>query len=175
MCRHKGIGMNKPKKKKVPVPKFFAVRLQLRGLEPEPAAVVDLVGAGPPAAQPPLSPCMQLVKDLERGAWLLEQEAAEARAALAKVQAQAAIEEKVHDACWRALDKAKPSTSCAVLEKRIEKAKILQLEEVLSFYEVEKAKSDSFEAHFKAAQMHCYAKDVKIARLQRMLAEAKKA
>ena len=102
MCRHKGIGMNKPKKKKVPVPKFFAVRLQLRGLEPEPVAVVDLVGAGPPAAQPPLSPCMQLVKDLERGAWLLEQEAAEARAALAKVQAQAAMEEKVRDACERA-------------------------------------------------------------------------
>ena len=41
--------------------------------------------------------------------------------------------------------------------------------------EVEAAKSDSFEAHFKAAQMHGYAKDMTIARLQRMLAEAKKA
>ena len=110
MCRHKGIGMNKPKKKEVPVPQFFTVRLQLRGLEPEPPADVDQDGGGPPAAQPPPSPCMQLVKDLERGAWLLEQEAAEARAALAKVQAQAAIEEKVRDACRRALDKAKPST-----------------------------------------------------------------
>ena len=47
MCRHKGIGMNKPKKKKVPVPKFITVRLLLRGLEPEPAADVDLERAGP--------------------------------------------------------------------------------------------------------------------------------
>ena len=85
MCRHKGIGMNKPKKKQVPVPNFFAVRLLLRGLEPEPAADVDLDGGGPPAAQPPPSPCMQLVKDLERKARLLEQKAAEARAALVKV------------------------------------------------------------------------------------------
>ena len=70
---------------------------------------------------------------------------------------------------------AKPSTSCAVLEKRIEKSRTLLMEEVLSICEVEAAKSDSFKAHFKAAQMHGYAKDVKIARLQRMLVEAKKA
>ena len=39
---------------------------------------------------------------------LLDQEAAEARAALVKVEAQAAIDEKVRDACccWRVLDKA---------------------------------------------------------------------
>ena len=111
MCRHKGIGMNKPKKKKVPVPQFFAVRLQLRGLEPEPPAVVDQVGAGPPAARPQLSPCKELVHDLEQKAWLLDQEAAEARAALAKVQAQAAMEEKVRDACRRALDKARKHAS----------------------------------------------------------------
>ena len=49
---------------------------------------------------------------------LLDQEAAEARAALVKVEAQAAIDEKVRNACWRALDKAKPSTSYTVLEKR---------------------------------------------------------
>ena len=88
MCRHRGIGMNKPKKKAVTVPNFFAVRLLLCGLEPEPAADVDLERGGPPAAQPQPSPGKQLVKDLERGgAWLLEQEAAEARAALAKAKA----------------------------------------------------------------------------------------
>ena len=37
----------------------------------------------------------QLVKDLEREARLLEQKAAEARAYLGKVRAQAAIDEKV--------------------------------------------------------------------------------
>ena len=98
MCRHKGIGMNKPKKKKVPVPKFFAVRLQLRGLEPEPAAVVDLERAGPRAARPQPSPCKQLVNDLEQQAWLLDQEAAEARAAVAKAKADFELAFKVNNA-----------------------------------------------------------------------------
>ena len=116
MCRHKGIGMNKPKKKQVPVPNFFAVRLLLRGLEPEPFADIDLERGGPPAAQPQPSPGKQLVKDLEREAWLLEQEAAEACAAVTKAKADFAIQDKMHDACLRALSKAKPSTSFTVLD-----------------------------------------------------------
>ena len=40
MCRHKGIGMNKPKKKKVDVMKYVRVKVLLRGVciapEPEP-------------------------------------------------------------------------------------------------------------------------------------------
>ena len=172
MCRHKGIGMNKPKKKKVPVPKFFAVRLQLRGLEPEPAAVVDLVGAGPPAAQPPLSPCMQLVKDLERGAWLLEQEAAEARAAVKKAKADHELAFRVSNACLRAMSKAKPSTSSTVLYNRQQKLHTWEMELVWSMHAVEAAKADSFRAHFKAEMMRGYAKDVTIARLKRMRAGA---
>ena len=166
MCRHKGNGMNKPKKKKVPVPKFFAVRLQLRGLEPEPVADVDLDGAGPPAAQPPPSPCKQLVKDIEQKAWLLEQEAAEACAAVTKAKADYEIAYKVHDACERALSKAKPSTSFTVLDNRERKLRKVEMEKVWSMHALEAAKADSFKAHFKAAQMRGFAKDATIARLK---------
>ena len=98
MCRHKGIGMNKPKKKKVPVPQFFAVRLQLRGLEPEPPAVVDQVGAGPPAARPQLSPCKQLVHDLEQEARLLDQEAAEPGGARGCYKGEGGLRDRVQGA-----------------------------------------------------------------------------
>ena len=175
MCRHRGIGMNKPKKKAVTVPKLSAVRLLLRGLEPEPAADVDLERAGPPAARPQPSPCKQLVNDLEQKAWLLDQEAAEARAAVAKAEADFEIAYRVHDACLHALSKAKPSTSLTVLKNRELKLKKVEMERLWSMHGCEAAKADSYKAHFKAAQMHGYAKDVKIARLQRMLVEAKKA
>ena len=119
---------------------------------------------------------MQLVKDLEREARLLDQKAAEARAALVKVRAQAAIDEKVRDACWRVLDKAmaKPSTSFTVLDKRERKMHSLKYEEILSCCELEAAKADSFEAHFMAKKMRGFAKDATIRRLKRMLDEAKK-
>ena len=73
---------------------------------------------------------------------------------------------KVRDACLRALDKAKPSTSYTVLEKREQKRHRLILEGYKSLCELETARADSMEAHFKAEMMRGFAKDATIRRLK---------
>ena len=67
------------------------------------------------------------------------------------------------------------TTSLTVLNNRELKLKKVEMERLWSMHGCEAAKADSYKAHFKAAQMRGFAKDVTIARLQRMLAEAKKA
>ena len=111
MCRHKGIGMNRPKKKKVSVPSLPEVKLLLSGYAPEPTRAPDLQRPEPPTQDAPPSPGAVLVKDLERYAAVMAYEAQRARDAYANAMEQHAGRKRLNQACWRALDRARPSTS----------------------------------------------------------------
>ena len=109
MCRHRGIGMNRPKKKKVSVPSLPEVKLLLRGYAPEPTREPDLQRPEPLARDAPPSPGAVLVMELKRFAAVKKLEAWRARDAFANVMAQHAGRKRLNEACWRALDTARPS------------------------------------------------------------------
>ena len=104
-------------KLKVPVPSLTKVRLMVRGYAPEPTPEPNFQREEPPAPDAPPSPGAVLVMDLKRFAAVKALEAQRARGAFANVMAQHAGRKRRNEACWCALDRARPSTSYTVLEK----------------------------------------------------------
>ena len=72
MVRHRGIGMNKPVKKKVEQPGLLSVRLLLQGHVRAAPPALEEAAVEAAVARPRPSPCKQLVTDLEQQAWLLD-------------------------------------------------------------------------------------------------------
>ena len=108
--------MNKPKKKKVSVPSLPEVKLLLSGYAPEPTRAPDLQRPEPPTQDAPPSPGAVRLKDLKRYAEIKALEARRVRDEYADEMAQHAAKKRLIEACWRTLDRARPSLSYTVLE-----------------------------------------------------------
>ena len=170
MCRHKGIGMNKPKKKQVSVPSLAEVRLKLSGYVAEPMPEPTSAAAHHQA----VSCGMQLVKDLERYAWLKGKDAERAREVYGAQIAQHRVDERIRNACWRRLEARKPSTKFSVLEKREYKMNELIRQWLFSEFELAAVGQANAEAHVESLMFKCVAKDAKIRLLERQLQRQKK-
>ena len=178
MCRHKGIGMNKPKKKKMSVPSLPEVKLLLSGYAPEPTREPcrepDLQRPEPPTQDAPPSPGAVRLKDLKRYAEIKALEARRVRDGYAMEMAQHAAKKRLIEACWRTLDRARPSSSYTVLEKREQKMQRLIEERLQSDLSLEMHRAANAEAHFEAECASSLVKDATIRRLKRMLRKANK-
>lgn len=70
MCRHKGIGMNKPKKKEVEVLKYVRVKVLVRGVSCEPESEPEPPHEEPPPVPGAIDPWEWAIQYAERAAKL---------------------------------------------------------------------------------------------------------
>jgi len=93
---------------------------------------------------------MQLVKDLERYAWLKGKDAERAREVYGAKIAQHRVDEHIQNACWRRLEARKPSTKFSVLEKREYKMNELIRQWLFSEFELAAVGQANAEAHVES-------------------------
>lgn len=119
MCRHRGIGMNKPKKKAVTITGQLQVRVLLRGcvLDPPPAA--DLEQDQPAGTGLLRSPRKLVVLQAEKEARKQAQKASRARQVFAKTEERFQCEARIFSARLRMLTNAKPQT-CLGIDQKIQ-------------------------------------------------------
>ena len=174
MCRHKGIGMNRPKKKKLGMPELLTVKLLLRG------RAVDLSPELEPAPEPtqparaPPSPGRLVVLRKQRVAAFAKAHAQVAEEVLREGNTAWKRACALHKArCW-ALEHARKSKKQSVLDKRVCKS-------YQSDIDIKDAEIQLYYLMLQAEQYNCVAETARAdaekaakERLMRKMRDAKK-
>ena len=172
MGRHRGIGMNKPRKKKVPTPVLPEAGSEVSGGEvaPEPEP--------PPSPEPTRkaraaeSPRKLAVRRAERLASQKQKEAAQAGKTYDKALKKYRVDKRIRETKWTALLGLPPSKELSVLDKRANKANKLEKEGLESYLGFAIARGDWLEAAFEGQRHVLLAKVATIERLKRKLHQA---
>ena len=137
MVRHRGIGMNKPVKKKVEQPGLLSVKLLLQGHVRAAPPALEEAAVEAAVARPRPSPCKVFLNEMKSHVRVADAEAEVAR--LAAQQAERAYKKREYVRIYKieALKHARKSNELSVLEKRHEKINNLIIERLEDTYKRE--------------------------------------